>query len=104
MREMSVKNIVRMWDTYLVRCAVITPHARTCADLIEQAEGSDAFSDFHLYVCLAFLVKWSDQLREMDFQSIIMFLQSLPTQNWGDKEIELLLAESFLWSRTFSAK
>ncbi|TKA56679.1 hypothetical protein B0A53_01874 [Rhodotorula sp. CCFEE 5036] len=63
MRELSVKNIVRMWDTYL-------------------AEGGDAFSEFHLYVCLAFLVRWSDQLREMDFQSIIMFLQSLPTQNW----------------------
>jgi len=33
-----------------------------------QAEGSDAFSEFHLYVCLAFLIKWSDQLRQMDFQ------------------------------------
>lgn len=33
-----------------------------------QAEGGDAFSEFHLYVCLAFLVRWSDKLREMDFQ------------------------------------
>lgn len=54
------------------------PRERVCsrektsriADLldVEQAEGGDAFSEFHLYVCLAFLVKWSDQLREMDFQ------------------------------------
>ncbi|ORY77223.1 rab-GTPase-TBC domain-domain-containing protein [Leucosporidium creatinivorum] len=85
MREMSVKCIVRMWDTYL-------------------AEGGDAFSEFHLYVCLAFLVKWSDQLREMDFQSIIIFLQSLPTQDWTDKNIELLLSEAFMWSRTFEAR
>ncbi|KAM0790049.1 hypothetical protein ACM66B_005377 [Microbotryomycetes sp. NB124-2] len=85
MREMNVKNIIRMWDTYL-------------------AEGGDAFSEFHLYVCLAFLVRWSDQLREMDFQSIIMFLQSLPTQGWTDKEIELLLSEAFMWSRTFRAR
>ncbi|GAA5864094.1 hypothetical protein JCM3774_006376 [Rhodotorula dairenensis] len=85
MRELSVKNIVRMWDTYL-------------------AEGGDAFSDFHLYVCLAFLVRWSDQLREMDFQSIIMFLQSLPTQDWSDKDTELLLSEAFMWSRTFVAR
>ncbi|KWU41981.1 RabGAP/TBC, partial [Rhodotorula sp. JG-1b] len=84
MRELSVKNIVRMWDTYLVR--------------------GDAFSEFHLYVCLAFLVRWSDQLREMDFQSIIMFLQSLPTQNWSDKDTELLLSEAFMWSRTFVAR
>ena len=70
MREISVQNTVRMWDTYL-------------------AEGPDAFSQFHLYVCSAFLVKWSDKLREMDFQGIIMFLQSLPTQGWGDHEIEI---------------
>lgn len=33
-----------------------------------QAEGTDAFSQFHLYVCSAFLVKWSKKLQEMDFQ------------------------------------
>ncbi|KAJ7772670.1 rab-GTPase-TBC domain-containing protein [Mycena maculata] len=77
MREISVRNTVRMWDTYL-------------------AEGPDAFSQFHLYVCSAFLVKWSDKLRQMDFQGIIMFLQSLPTQDWGDHEIEMLLSEAFV--------
>lgn len=34
-------------------------------------------------------------------QSMIMFLQSLPTQDWTDKDTELLLSESFMWSRTF---
>ncbi|KAJ3762371.1 rab-GTPase-TBC domain-containing protein [Lentinula raphanica] len=77
MREMSVQNTIRMWDTYL-------------------AEGPDAFSQFHLYVCSAFLVKWSEKLRTMDFQGIIMFLQSLPTQNWGDHEVEMLLSEAFV--------
>ncbi|KAF5370586.1 hypothetical protein D9758_001824 [Tetrapyrgos nigripes] len=77
MREISVQNTIRMWDTYL-------------------AEGPDAFSQFHLYVCSAFLVKWSDRLRQMDFQGIIMFLQSLPTQGWGDHEIEMLLSEAFV--------
>lgn len=33
-----------------------------------QAEGADAFSQFHLYVCSALLVKYSERLREMDFQ------------------------------------
>ncbi|KAL0956329.1 hypothetical protein HGRIS_002481 [Hohenbuehelia grisea] len=77
MREISVQNTIRMWDTYL-------------------AEGPDAFSQFHLYVCSAFLVKWSEKLRQMDFQGIIMFLQSLPTQGWGDHEIEMLLSEAFV--------
>ncbi|KAL4073913.1 rab-GTPase-TBC domain-containing protein [Scleroderma citrinum] len=60
MREISVQNTIRMWDTYL-------------------AEGTDAFSQFHLY-------------------GIIMFLQSPPTQDWGDHEIELLLSEAFVLS------
>ncbi|KAG8706594.1 GTPase-activating protein [Ceratobasidium sp. 395] len=79
MREISVKNTIRMWDTYL-------------------AEGTDSFSQFHLYVCSAFLVKWSEKLKGMDFQGIIMFLQALPTQSWTDHEVELLLSEAFLLS------
>ncbi|THH09383.1 hypothetical protein EW145_g2045 [Phellinidium pouzarii] len=82
MREITVKNTIRMWDTYL-------------------AEGPDAFSQFHLYVCSAFLMNWSKKLQEMDFQGIIMFLQSLPTQNWGDHEIELLLSHAFVLNSTW---
>ncbi|WRT63831.1 uncharacterized protein IL334_000756 [Kwoniella shivajii] len=77
MREISVKCTIRMWDTYL-------------------AEGADAFSQFHLYVCSALLVKYSERLREMDFQEMIMFLQCLPTQLWTDHEIELLLSEAYV--------
>ncbi|CCJ29520.1 unnamed protein product [Pneumocystis jirovecii] len=83
MREISVKNTIRMWDTYL-------------------AEGQSAFSDFHVYVCAALLVKWSSRLLKMDFQEIIIFLQSLPTQNWTYKDIEILLSEAFLWKSLFS--
>ncbi|KAL5485102.1 GYP1 [Sanghuangporus weigelae] len=82
MREISVQNTIRMWDTYL-------------------AEGPDAFSQFHLYVCSAFLMRWSKKLQEMDFQGIIMFLQSLPTQDWGDHEIELLLSHAFVLNSTW---
>ena len=75
MREISVKNTVRMWDTYLVRLflflffgarqehGILMVNGHTI-----QAEGPDAFSQFHLYVCSAFLVRWSEKLREMDFQ------------------------------------
>ncbi|KAF9513362.1 hypothetical protein BS47DRAFT_971787 [Hydnum rufescens UP504] len=51
MHEISVANTIRMWDTYL-------------------AEGTDAFSQFHLYVCSAFLVKWSEKLRNMDSRGL----------------------------------
>lgn len=48
MREVAVKNTIRMWDTYMAE--------------------EQGFSEFHLYVCAAFLVKWSEQLVKMDFQ------------------------------------
>ncbi|CAG8618153.1 1498_t:CDS:10, partial [Paraglomus occultum] len=82
MREMSLKNTIRMWDTYM-------------------AEGPEGFSEFHLYVCAAFLHKWSDQLRSMDFQGIMMFLQSLPTSHWTEKDIEMLLSQAFVWKSVF---
>lgn len=81
MREISVHNTIRMWDTYLAE--------------------EQGFSEFHLYVCAAFLVKWSDQLVKMDFQEIMMFLQSLPTKEWTEKDIELLLSEAFIWQSLF---
>ena len=71
-------SIIRIWDTYL-------------------AEGTDSFSDFHPYVCAVFLHRWHDQLLMMDFQGMIMFLQSLPTQDWSDKDAELLLSEAFMY-------
>ncbi|EEP76088.1 TBC1 domain family member 22A [Uncinocarpus reesii 1704] len=81
MREISIKNTIRMWDTYMAE--------------------EQGFSRFHLYVCAAFLVKWSDQLLKMDFQEIMMFLQALPTREWTEKDIELLLSEAFIWQSLF---
>lgn len=37
----------------------------------------------------------------MDFQEIMMFLQSLPTKSWTEKDIELLLSEAFIWQSLF---
>lgn len=48
MREVNVNCTIRMWDTYMAE--------------------EQGFSDFHLYVCAAFLVKWSERLMKMDFQ------------------------------------
>ena len=99
MREISVKNTIRMWDTYLVSIVCSPIHKQPTTN--ENQAEEDGFSSFHLYVCAAFLVKWSDQLRKMDFQEIMMFLQSLPTRQWTEKDIELLLSEAFIWQSLF---
>ncbi|KAK4510963.1 GTPase-activating protein [Mucor velutinosus] len=83
MRELPLMSTIRMWDTYL-------------------AEGSsEGFSEFHVYVCAAFLVKWSNQLQKLDFQGVMIFLQQLPTQGWQAKDVELLLSEAYMWKTLF---
>lgn len=52
-------------------------------------------------MCAALLVKWSAKLVTMDFQEIMMFLQSLPTKDWTEADIELLLSEAFIWQSLF---
>ncbi|XP_028398263.1 TBC1 domain family member 22B-like [Dendronephthya gigantea] len=76
MRELPLRCTIRLWDTYL-----------------SEAEG---FAKFHLYVCAAFLMKYSKRIQEeTDFQSLLILLQNLPTGNWGYKDVELLVAEAF---------
>ena len=74
-RELSMKTIVRLWDTYLSE--------------------SNGFDVFHVYVCAIFLKLSHDELMEKDFQSMLIYLQNPPTQNWSDQEVEELLSQAW---------
>ncbi|CAL1281908.1 unnamed protein product [Larinioides sclopetarius] len=76
MRELPLACTIRLWDTYLSE--------------------PNGFSNFHLYVCAAFLKYWSRELlQERDFQGLMLTLQNLPTLHWSDNEISLLVAEAY---------
>lgn len=60
-----------------------------------------SLNEFHVFVCAAFLIKWSDQLCDMDFQDIITFLQNPPTKDWGESDIEMLLSEAYIWQSLY---
>ena len=76
MREIPLSCTIRLWDTY---------HAEPFG-----------FSDFHLYVCAAFLVRYSkDLLKETDFQGLMLMLQNLPTKSMKANDIDLLTAEAY---------
>jgi hypothetical protein len=83
LREFRLSIIQRLWDTYL-------------------SEGSDGFKTFHPYICAAFLLKWRRELQLLEFQDLIVFLQRPPTQNWTDREVELLVAEAFVLKNLFN--
>lgn len=77
MREIPFPLVLRMWDTYLCE--------------------KEGFGVFHVYVCAAFLVQWSDDLKQRDFPDIMIFLQKPPTQNWEDRDIESLFSTAFYY-------
>uniref|UniRef100_A0A6M2DKQ0 Putative ypt/rab-specific gtpase-activating protein gyp1 n=1 Tax=Xenopsylla cheopis TaxID=163159 RepID=A0A6M2DKQ0_XENCH len=82
-RELPLHCTIRLWDTYLAE--------------------SDGFASFQLYVCAAFLLQWREQiLHEKDFQGLMILLQNLPTQDWSDCNISVLVAEAYRLKFTFA--
>lgn len=75
MREFNLKTIARIWDTYFSE--------------------EDAFNKFHLFVCVSLLLNFSDKLKNLDFQDIIMFLQKLPNITWTLPEVDVLIAKAY---------
>lgn len=70
-----------MWDTYLSEFS--------------------GFAEFHVYVAAAFLCKWSRHLQTLEFQELIMFLQSPPTREWTDGDVQVLLSEAYMWKSLY---
>ncbi|CAM9490750.1 unnamed protein product [Ectocarpus sp. 4 AP-2014] len=94
MRELPQRAVVRAWDTYLSE--------------------ENGFESFHVYVSAALLCHFSGALREMDFQTMargegsrqtdkqtVMFLQDMPTKEWGEEEVEPLLSQAYILSTLF---
>lgn len=80
-REVPFQLAARLWDTYL-------------------AEGPK-LPAFLVYLCAAFLLNWSDKLREMEFQDLVLFLQKLPTNDWDEKQMEFILSRAYMWRASF---
>ncbi|KAL3506802.1 hypothetical protein ACH5RR_032184 [Cinchona calisaya] len=82
-REIPFHLVSRLWDTYL-------------------AEG-DALPDFLVYIFASFLLTWSDKLRKLEFQDMVMFLQHLPTNDWSHLELEMVLSQAYMWHTMFKS-
>ena len=83
LRELPLTATIRLWDTYLAEQVWGVGEKRLSSELFCLQDG---FSKFHLYVCAAFLFRWKVELEQKkDFQSILLFIQNVPTAKWSDK-------------------
>lgn len=60
-----------------------------------------ALKDFLTYILASFLVSWAQDLKGLEFQELIMFLQKPPTSSWSEKDIELVLSRAHMWRASF---
>lgn len=72
-----------VWDTYLCE------------------GGTSGFQNFHVYVCAALLIRFSPQLKKMNFSDMVMFLQHLPTEEWEVKDVETLLSQAYVYKTLY---
>ena len=52
-------------------------------------------SELCLYLALALLLRYSKKVKELQREQIIIYLQSLPTAEWGEQDIQLLVSEAY---------
>lgn len=84
MREFNLTMLTRMWDCYL-------------------SEEYLGFRVFHVYVCAALLQQFSHELLQIcDFEGLFYKIQNLPTKNWNEKEIEMLLSQAHILRTLYS--
>ncbi|KAL2506221.1 Ypt/Rab-GAP domain of gyp1p superfamily protein [Abeliophyllum distichum] len=62
----------------------------------------DALPDFLVYIFASFLLTWSDKLQKLEFQDMVMFLQHLPTRNWNEMDLEMVLSRAYMWHTMFN--
>ena len=85
MRELSLSLVIRLWDTYISEASNPT---------------GNGYSDYHVYVCAAFLMSFATELKK-EFQDLVIYLQNLPTEKWTTKDIESLLSQAFIYKSLF---
>lgn len=84
LREIPLNAVIRLWDTYM-------------------AEPTGGFESFHVYVCAVLLKTFKDELMNMQFQELLMFLQELPTTEWTEDQVEPILSQAYILSTLFES-
>lgn len=80
-REFSLKLGLRLFDTYI---------ADDCG-----------FAVLHIYICAAMILKFGSKIKKMNNNEIMTFLQALPTKNWIEEDLKMLIAEAYVYKSIF---
>ena len=54
-----------------------------------------------VYISAAVTMKYANQVKKMAQDQSTILLQNLPTEKWGEEDIEMLLAEAHLYKKCY---
>ena len=80
-REFPLELVFRLWDSLLSM--------------------SDGIGTLSVYVGSAMVLKWASELKKKDFNELVMFLQTLNTKAWTERELEEVLSRAYLYFSWF---
>lgn len=80
-REFHLHMLFRIWDLYLSQVTRI--------------------ATVHVYVCAAMLTVLSPKIME-NVQECSIFMQSLSPKSWSEDELETILAQAYVYEKTFA--
>jgi hypothetical protein len=75
---------VRLFDTYIA------------------CEGG--FPELMVFLFIAIVEKFAKKLLGMRFEDLMAFLQNLPTREWDESDIEMVIAEAYCYQTIFTEK
>lgn len=61
----------------------------------------EEFSLLLVYISAAVTMKYANQVKKMPQDQSTVLLQNLPTEEWGEEDIEMLLAEAHLYKKCY---
>lgn len=73
----SPKVGIRLFDTYI-----------SCGD---------DYPNFTLYLLVAIMVKFSNNLQKLNFDDIMKFMQRPPTKEWTESDLDTIIAEAYAY-------
>lgn len=80
-REFDIPILFRVWDALFTM--------------------PDGFSILSVYIAASLVLKWAKELINKTFSELMIFLQNMPTHRWGEREVEELLSQAYVYFSWF---
>jgi len=99
-RDLPIPCCIRLWDTLIAESAGPAGGQLNRSGLHNDRR-SAGFEVFLVYFCACFTAYFSARLQAMDLEATLRFLQRVPTDEFSEADLEVLLSEAFVLKSLF---